>query len=141
MSTIELKEQIEIIVRFSEVDSMDVVWHGNYVKYLEDGREAFGKKYGIGYLDFFREEVMVPLVNIELEYKKPLVYGEKAIVEIKYVDCEAAKLKFEYTIYRSSNMEIVATAKSVQAFLNTKMELLLLFPEFFIEWKKKYLQK
>ena len=140
MAIIELKEQIEISIRFSEVDSMDVVWHGNYVKYLEDGREAFGKKYGIGYLDFFREGVMVPLVNIELEYKKPLKYGEKALIEINYVDCEAAKLKFEYTIYRSSNMEIVATAKSVQAFLNTKMELLLLFPDFFIQWKKKWLQ-
>ena len=36
-------------VRFSEVDSMQVVWHGEYVRYFEDGREAFGRKYpGIG---------------------------------------------------------------------------------------------
>ncbi|MFA5770829.1 MAG: acyl-CoA thioesterase [Patescibacteria group bacterium] len=141
MAVCELKEQIEISVRFSEVDSMDVVWHGNYVKYLEDGREAFGKKHGIHYLDFMREGIAVPLVNIELEYKKPLKYNEKAIVEIKYVDCEAAKLIFEYTIYRSSNMDVVATARSVQAFLNTKMELLLSFPDFFIQWKKRWLIK
>lgn len=141
MAVCELKEKIEISVRFSEVDSMDIVWHGNYVKYLEDGREAFGKKYGIGYLDFFREGILVPLVNLELEYKKPLKYNEKAIVEIVYVDCEAAKLKFEYTIYRSSDMDVVATARSVQAFLNTKMELLLSFPDFFIQWKKRWLSK
>ena len=39
-------------VRFSEVDSMRVVWHGEYVRYFEDGREAFGEQYpGLGYLD------------------------------------------------------------------------------------------
>lgn len=137
----ELKETIEIAVRFSEIDAMNVVWHGNYVKYLEDGREAFGKKYGMNYLDFFKRDVMVPLVNIELDFKKPLRYDEKAIVEVRYIDCEAAKLIFEYTVYRSSNHEVVATAKTVQVFLNTKMELLLTFPDFFIQWKKKWLSE
>jgi len=139
MNKKELTDKIEIKVRFNEVDSMDVVWHGNYVKYLEDGREAFGERYGIHYLDFFREGIMVPLVNIELEFKKPLIYGEKAVVETKYVDSEAAKLIFEYVIYRSSNREVLATARSVQVFLNTERELLLSFPEFFLEWKKKWL--
>jgi acyl-CoA thioester hydrolase len=139
MSKKELIAKTEIKVRFNEVDSMKVVWHGNYVKYLEDGREAFGAKYGIHYLDFFKEEVVVPLVNIELEYKKPLKYGENAIVETRYVDCDAAKLIYEYTIYRSSNMEVVATGRSVQVFLNTNMELMLTLPEFFVRWKEKWL--
>ena len=43
----ELINRSKIEVRFSEVDSMSVVWHGNYVKYLEDGREAFGKEFGL----------------------------------------------------------------------------------------------
>ena len=37
----ELTDRKEIIVRFSEVDSMRIVWHGNYLKYFEDGRESF----------------------------------------------------------------------------------------------------
>jgi len=141
MIVTDLKESIEIAVRFSEIDMMNVVWHGNYVKYLEDGREAFGKKYNINYLFLYNQEVYVPLVNIEIEYKKPLRYDEKAIVEVRYFDSESAKLIFEYTIYRSSNMEVIATAKTVQAFLNKKMELLLTFPDFFIQWKKKWLPK
>jgi acyl-CoA thioester hydrolase len=135
----ELVHRTEVNVRFHEVDSMRVVWHGNYVKYLEDGREAFGEKYGIHYLDFLREEIVVPLVNIELDYRKPLKYGEKAIVETKYVDCDSAKLMFEYKIFRSSNMELVAEAKSIQVFLNTSMELMLTLPEFFVKWKEKWL--
>ena len=36
-------------VRFSEVDMMNIVWHGSYPLYLEDAREAFGEKYGLSY--------------------------------------------------------------------------------------------
>lgn len=139
MSKNELIAKAEVKVRFNEVDSMKVVWHGNYVKYLEDGRDIFGEKYGLHYLDFFREKVVVPLVNLELEYKKPLKYGERAIVEIKYIDCDAAKLMFEYLICRSPNMEIVASARTTQVFLNTNMELMLTPPDFFVKWKEKWL--
>lgn len=139
MNKIELINKVEVKVRFNEVDSMGVVWHGNYVKYIEDGREAFGEKYGIHYLDLLKAGVIVPLVNIELDFKYPLKYGEKAIVQTKYIDCEAAKLIFEYVISRSSNNEVVATAKSTQVFLSRNMELLLTFPEFFLEWKQKML--
>ena len=42
-------------VRFSEIDSMQIVWHGEYVRYFEDGRESFGRHYpGIGYADMQR---------------------------------------------------------------------------------------
>ncbi len=40
----------ELEIRFSEVDSMNIVWHGSYPLYFEDAREAFGKKYGLGYM-------------------------------------------------------------------------------------------
>ena len=39
-------------IRFSEVDSMNVVWHGSYPLYFEDAREEFGRKYGLGYMTF-----------------------------------------------------------------------------------------
>ena len=44
----ELKTSKEFEIRFSEVDSMNIVWHGAYPLYFEDAREAFGKKYDLG---------------------------------------------------------------------------------------------
>ena len=84
----------EIEVRFSEVDSMGIVWHGSYAKYFEDAREEFGKKYNLGYLKIFGEGYYAPLVNLDFSYKKPLVYGDKAIVEIHYKETKSAKLCF-----------------------------------------------
>jgi acyl-CoA thioester hydrolase len=130
--------QNEITIRFSEVDSMGIVWHGNYVKYFEDGREAFGNKYGIGYLDFHRQGVLVPLVKMTMDYKRPLKYGDTIIVETRFVNCHAAKLQYDFTIYHAKTREVMATASSVQVFLGPDMELLLDFPPFFHEWKKKH---
>jgi len=132
-----LIEKTEIKVRFNEADPLGIVWHGHYIRYFEDGREAFGNKYGIGYLDFYNKGYIVPVVSIECDYKRSLRYGERVIVETKYIPCEAAKLRFEYKLYNAANDQLVATGYSVQVFLDKEHSLLQLTnPPFFDEWKK-----
>jgi acyl-CoA thioester hydrolase len=138
MKRIDLVSRIDIRIRFSEVDSMGVVWHGNYVRYFEDGRESFGNQYNINYLDFHREHVLIPLVKLSCDFKKPLHYGDTAVVETRFVNCEAAKLIYDYTIFRGNTGEIAVTGSSIQVFLNPEMELLLDIPPFFVAWKKKH---
>ncbi len=133
----ELITETLIRVRFSEVDSMGVVWHGEYIRYFEDGREDFGNKFGINYLDFYGQGILVPIVKIDCNYKKPLVYGDTAMVKTSFVNCEAAKSIFDYTIYNNRNHEIVATGSTTQVFMNMNRELLLNFPPSFLEWKKR----
>jgi acyl-CoA thioester hydrolase len=134
----QLTDRKEITVRFGEVDSMAIVWHGNYIKYFEDGRESFGTRYNLGYLDVYKYNIMIPIVKVSCDYKRPLVYGDIAVVETRFVNCEAAKIQFEYSIYRKSDMELMATGSSLQVFLTPEKELLLTAPEFFIGWKKKW---
>jgi acyl-CoA thioester hydrolase len=134
----QLINRTETRVRFSEVDSMGVVWHGNYIRYFEDGRESFGSEYGINYLDFYRENVLIPLVKVNCDYKKTLVYGDEVVIETRFVNSEAAKLQYEYTLYKKQTGEVVATGSSIQVFLNPDKELLLEFPPFFLDWKKKH---
>jgi acyl-CoA thioester hydrolase len=136
--SIKLIDRKEVTVRFSEVDSMKIVWHGNYLKYFEDGRESFGVKYNLGYLDVYKHHVMIPIVKVNCDYKKPLEYGDIAIVETRFINSEAAKILFEYKIFRNSNNELVATGSSMQVFLTPAGELLLTSPQFFIDWKKKW---
>lgn len=97
-----LSETIEIEVRFSEVDSMKVVWHGNYMQYFEDGREAFGRKYGLDYLTIYGQGYFVPVVDIAFHYRKPMEYGRKALLTVTYRPCEAAKILFDYEIKDSN---------------------------------------
>lgn len=126
-------------VRFSEVDSMQIVWHGEYVRYFEDGREAFGRQYtGLGYMEIYDSGFVAPLVKLNLEFKQPLKCGDTAIVETRFIDTEAAKICFEYTIFRESDMQVVATGESTQVFLNKDNQLELVNPDFYSEWKKRW---
>jgi len=91
-----LQAEKEIEIRFSEVDSMNIVWHGSYVLYLEDAREAFGKKYNLEYLYIYDRGFYAPLVDMQLHYKTPLKYKDRAKIVIKFRNTDAAKLIFDY---------------------------------------------
>ncbi len=132
-----LKDTTEVKVRFGEVDSMGIVWHGNYVKYIEEGRESFGKKYGISYMDIYSNNYMAPVVNMNIDFKKQVQYGDLLLVETEYIDSPAAKVIFSFKIFRKSDMELVATAQSTQVFIDMNREMVLYPPDFVVEWKKK----
>lgn len=129
---------IEFPVRFSEVDSMQIVWHGHYVKYMEEGREDFGRKYGISYMIIKANGYLAPLVKLSCDYKKTMSYDDNVIVETRMVDCDAAKIIYSFRIFRASDHELVATGESIQVFLDMNRELVLTVPPFFEEWKKKW---
>ena len=125
-------------IRFSEVDVMNIAWHGSYVKYLEDGREEFGANFdGIGYMEIYKAGYKAPIVDLRIEYKKPVTIGETITIETRYISTEAAKIHFDYTIYNEQG-EVVITAYTIQVFLDEKNQLVLQNPEFYTVWKKKW---
>ena len=136
----ELTSRTEILVRFNEADPLGIVWHGHYIRYFEDGREAFGNKYEIGYLDFYRNGYVVPVVSVQCDFKKSLRYGDRLIVETEYIPNEAAKLIFHYRLYHATSQQLVAQGSSVQVFLDRENSILqLVNPPFFDQWKKRHL--
>lgn len=133
-----LSDIIPINIRFHEVDSLRIVWHGHYLKYFEDGREAFGKKYGIAYMDVFRAGLATPLIKISCEYKKAVKYNDKVMLQTTFIPTMAAKIVFEFRLFNPDTDEVFATGKSTQVFLNAASELILTSPDFYTEWKKKW---
>ena len=135
----ELSSSTKILVRFNEADPLGIVWHGHYIRYFEDGREAFGEMHGLKYLDVYKQGYVTPIVSVQCDFKRSLRYGDSVIVEAKYIPTEAAKMKFIYKLFNAATGELVATGSSVQVFLS-KDELLLQLanPPFFEDWKKKH---
>ena len=127
----------EFCVRFSEVDAMNIVWHGNYALYFEDAREAFGRKYNIGFDDIVNAGYAAPLVEMSFQYKQPLRYGQTAKVNVFYKNTDAAKIIFEYEIRDIETDAIMATGRSVQVFLDKQNQLVITNPQFYLEWKRK----
>lgn len=134
----ELVAEKKIEIRFSEVDVMNVVWHGSYPLYFEDAREAFGAKYGLSYKRYMDERVFAPIVELNIKYKRPILYGMTPVVRIVYRPTEAAKIVFDYEIIDAETGTVFATAHSVQVFMDMNYNLMWDNPDFFVEWKKQW---
>lgn len=134
----ELVAEKKIEIRFSEVDVMNVVWHGSYPLYFEDAREAFGAKYDLSYKRYMDERVFAPIVELDIKYKRPILYGMTPVVRIVYRPTEAAKIVFDYEIVDAEIGTVFATAHSVQVFMDMNYNLMWDNPDFFVEWKKQW---
>lgn len=138
MST-ALISKTEVLVRFNEADPLGIVWHGHYIRYFEDGREDFGIRHNLGYLEVYKQGYVIPVVSVQCDYKRSLRYGDKVTVETRFIPSDAAKLKFAYRLFNAVTGELVATGSSVQVFLSKEDSVLQLSnPPFFEAWKKMH---
>jgi acyl-CoA thioester hydrolase len=130
---------LERSVKFEEVDSMGIVWHGRYPSYFEEGRVALGHRYGISYSDFIRERIPVPVRQMQIDYHRPLQFEEEFRIRTILCWSDAARINFEYEIHNSQG-QLVCTGCTVQLMLDQDLNVLLTPPPFFAafldRWKK-----
>ncbi len=134
----ELKASKILDIRFSEVDSMNVVWHGSYMLYFEDAREAFGEKFDLTYMGYFDHGYFAPLVEMNFEWKKPIRYGMHPRIDIIYCPTRSAKVVFDYEIHDTEDESLIAAGHSVQVFMDTNYQLQLYSPQFYEDWKERW---
>jgi acyl-CoA thioesterase FadM len=68
---------------------------------LKTGVKRFGNMHGLSYLDVYKQGFVIPVVNVQCDFKLSLRYGDRVIVETKYIPTEAAKMKFTYRLYNA----------------------------------------
>ncbi len=106
----------EFDVEFFDVDSMQIVWHGNYVKYMEIGRCALLDKIGYGYKKMIAEKYAFPVIELSIKYVKSLVFGEKAVIRSNLLEYEN-RIRIQYEIFNEKG-ELTTRAESKQMALN-----------------------
>ena len=134
-----LEAEIDVAVRFSDTDAMGVVWHGNYLKFFEDGREYFGKKYGMEYLEMYNKGFFTPIVHSSIDHRAAINFGDGVKVIATLIPTPAAKIIFEYKIINTTTGAVAARGKTIQVFLKTDDRTLeLSMPEWYLEWMRKH---
>jgi acyl-CoA thioester hydrolase len=133
----DLSIETTLQIRFSDTDAMGVVWHGNYLRFFEDGREAFGEKYGLEYLDVYNSGYFTPIVKTDINYKNSIYYGDQVKMITRFVNNRSAKIVFEYELINIDSGLIIASGSTTQVFLSVKeRELRLDNPDFYLKWKQ-----
>lgn len=134
-----MTSEIDIDIRFSETDAMGVVWHGNYLKYFEDGREHFGRIFDIPYLKVAGHGFFIPIVHSSLDFKASVFYGQKVRVITEYVPVRTAKIVFNYKVINLATGEVAAVGTTTQVFVSQETrQLELLIPPFYQAWKEAH---
>lgn len=117
---------------FGDFDSYGIMWHGNYLRYFEEAREKFSEEYGIGLKTFLDNELLLPIIKMNIDYIQPLKYGEKYFIEIDYMKTTKPIIRFEYKIF-DLQLSLYCRAYSHQVFYSKKKGLILKRPEFLIK--------
>lgn len=111
------EQQLELRVRYSETDQMGVVYHGNYLPYFEVGRVEWLRNQGISYKSMEENGVALPIVNINISYKKPARYDDLLTVVTKFKNQSSVKIEFECKILNEKG-ELLTTADFILVFVD-----------------------
>ncbi|WP_072593854.1 acyl-CoA thioesterase [Campylobacter concisus] len=105
-------------VAFFDVDSMEVMWHGNYVKYLEMARCELLDKLGYNYIAMKKDGYAFPIVKLDVKYVRPAFFNDVIKVTTTLGECETF-LKFHYLI-ENERGEKLSEANTAQAVIDMK---------------------
>jgi acyl-CoA thioester hydrolase len=111
--------QIQIRVRYSETDQMQVVYHGNYAQYFEMGRVEWLRNKGISYKWMEENGIMLPVVSLTMNYKKPARYDELLTLKTILKNRTSVKIDFDYELYNQEG-ELLTIANSILVFVDMK---------------------
>ncbi|MES3024154.1 MAG: acyl-CoA thioesterase [Pseudomonadota bacterium] len=111
--------EVEMQVEFFDLDPMQIVWHGNYVKYLEVARCALLDSIGYNYLEMQASGYMWPVIDINLRYIGSAVFGQRLKLRAEIVEWEN-RLKIAYLISDAQSGKRLTRATSVQVAVDIK---------------------
>lgn len=115
----ELHFNYTLRTRYAETDQMGVVYYGNYPQYLELGRVEWLRAIGLTYKEMEAEGIMMPVVSLQIQYKKPALYDELITIRTKLKDLPSTKIEFDYEILNEKG-ELLSTANTILVFVDAK---------------------
>lgn len=109
----------EFKVRDYELDIQGVVNNSVYQNYLEHARHMFLKDLGIDFAEFTKRGIILTVIRVEIDYKSPLVSGDKFRVETRMEQVSPLRIVFLQDIYRAPDNRLVVKAKVFGTSLNS----------------------
>ena len=107
-------------VRYAETDQMKYVYYGIYAQYFEVGRVELLRNLDLSYKKLEEMGYKLPVVNFNIDYKKPAYYDDELIIETTVIKIHKVKIVFSYKTYNSSN-ELLNTAETTLVFVDSEL--------------------
>ncbi|MDI6755101.1 MAG: thioesterase family protein [Thermodesulfobacteriota bacterium] len=122
-------DETEIKVRFNEVDSWGIVWHGHYIAWFEVGRMALLSKFHLLPRDFTQMGYIAPVVDLKCLYKEPARLDEEILIRTSVVKPTKAALTFRFQVLRKKDGKLLASGEETQVLLTLDGRMLYIIPQ------------
>ncbi|HWZ32402.1 MAG TPA: thioesterase family protein [Bryobacteraceae bacterium] len=111
------KVETRVRVRYAETDQMGVVYHANYLVWMEVGRVEYCRAAGIRYRDMEREDgILLAVVEVNCRYLAPALYDEEVIVRTWIEQAHPRLLRFAYEMMDAATQRVLATGETKHIF-------------------------
>ncbi len=127
----------QVRVLFADTDAMGVVYHTNYIKWFELGRNEFMRQLGLPYTELPKMGLNLPLINVSCEYLKFAVYDQLLTVETEFDYIKKATVRFNSRIWDEHRENLLAEGYTIHACTNHEGKLRRI-PKLLLELTDKY---
>lgn len=110
---VDLTAELALSPAFHDCDPMNVVWHGNYFKYLELARCKLLQRFDYDYPQMLESGYLWPVVDARIKYIRPLRFAQPLVVAVQLTEWEN-RLKFEYQIRDGETEQVLTRAHTIQ---------------------------
>jgi acyl-CoA thioester hydrolase len=114
--------ETRVRVRYAETDQMGVVYHSNYLIWLEVGRVEFIRQLGLNYKQMEEEGCGIAVVDVHVRYKAPARYDDELVIETRLLAARGAVVKFGYRILRIGDGLLLCEGETMHVVVGMDMK-------------------
>lgn len=114
--------ETEVRVRYQETDQMGVVYHANYLTWFEIGRTELIREAGVPYSHFERRGILLPVVNVHIQYKSPARYDDAITIRTSVKHFTGVRITFGYEVFRSHTGQLLALGETEHVWVNQEFK-------------------
>lgn len=98
---------------------MGVVFHAHYLNYFEHARTEMLREMGLAYKDLEAAGVMMPVVNLGVQYRRPAYYDDLLAIQVRVLDPPSSRIKIDYEVRRDGETQVLVTGHVTLCFIDS----------------------
>lgn len=136
-----MRHSQEVRVYYHDTDSYGVVWHGSYVRWLEEGRVELCEMLGLKLDDMQSDGVTLPIVDMHIRYKSSAFMNDRLIIETEIAELKPMSVTFSHTIRNKDTNKVNIVAETSIVSVDKNGKLIKKFPEYIYKAFEKALEQ
>lgn len=115
--------EVRIRVRYAETDQMGVVYHSNYLVWMEMGRVELCRARGVRYRDMEQDDgILLAVAEANCRFQFPARYDDEVVVRTSVARASTRLLTFQYEIREVESQRMLATGFTKHIFCDRELK-------------------